>query len=84
MSTILIALWKFRSAIILVTTDDHDVLNHCEDSELTDQHRNFITITPEGFTPEGFSPIIAKYCFAMNTTEFLMIYEIMEPWVTVD
>ncbi|MFT4464424.1 MAG: PRD domain-containing protein [Sodalis sp. (in: enterobacteria)] len=57
----------------------HDGLNHREDSELTDQLRNFIALTPE-----AFRPIIAKYRFAMTTTEYLMIYELMEPWITVD
>lgn len=57
----------------------HDGLNHREDSELTDQQRNFIALTPQ-----AFRPLIAKYRFAMTTTECLMIYELMEPWITVD
>ncbi|CAJ0999686.1 Transcriptional regulatory protein DagR [Sodalis praecaptivus] len=57
----------------------HEVLNHREDSELTDQQRHFIALTPQ-----AFRPLIAKYRFAMTTTECLMICELMEPWITVD
>lgn len=57
----------------------HDGLAHRDDFELTAEQQEFMALVPE-----AFRTLINKYRIVMTTTEALMIYELMEPWITIN
>lgn len=56
----------------------HDGLSHRDEFDLTPHQQAFMALVPE-----AFRTLINKYRIALTTTEALMIYELMEPWITI-
>lgn len=56
----------------------HDGLAHRDEFDLTADQQAFMALVPE-----AFRTLINKYRIALTTTEALMIYELMEPWITI-
>ncbi|POP44292.1 PTS sugar transporter subunit IIA [Superficieibacter electus] len=56
----------------------HDGLSHRDEFELTPHQHAYMALVPE-----AFRTLITKYRITLTTTEALMIYELMEPWITV-
>ncbi|HEY0208077.1 sigma 54-interacting transcriptional regulator [Acerihabitans sp.] len=57
----------------------NDAMRHRDDAILTPQQRAFIEIQPE-----IFQMLHRKYRVVLTLTESLMIYELMEPWITAE
>lgn len=55
----------------------HDGMKHRDEFELSAPQKAFMALIPE-----AFRTLITKYRISLTTTESLMIYELIEPWIT--
>ncbi|MDU7132646.1 MAG: sigma 54-interacting transcriptional regulator [Enterobacteriaceae bacterium] len=56
----------------------HEGLSHRDDFDLTQHQQSFMALIPA-----AFRSLINKYRFTLTTTEALMIYELIEPWINL-
>lgn len=56
----------------------HDGLTHRDAFELNERQQRFMALVPD-----AFRTLINKYRISLTTTEALMIYELMEPWIAL-